>query len=137
MDQNRAIGLLRVKYPMDNKKRYITDYLIFPEYKRTMECLREMGVTTDSTTGFSMDDIDSVSIATEENTSNKKVIKDPERCRELLALVDNPWQPFTANTSGEQYILYIKFKSDHDDEYVHFYFNGMDLPDWVTEMFEK
>ena len=137
VNQNRAIGLLRVKYPMDNQKRYITDYLIFPEYTRTMECLREMGVTTDSTTGFSMDDIASVAIATKKNVNNKKVIKEPERCRELLALVESPWQPFVAHASGDKYILYIKFKTDRDDDYTDFYFNGIDLPDWVAELFEK
>lgn len=137
VDQNTAIGLLRVKYPMNNNKKYITDYLIFPEYTRTMECLREMGVTTDSTTGFSMDDIASVAISTSKNQQDKKIVKEPERCKELLALVENPWQPFVAHAAGSKYTLHIKFKTDRDDEYMEFGFEGMDLPDWVAEMFEK
>lgn len=134
-DEHKAIGLLTVKYPENNKKVYDTEYLIFPEYTRTMECLHEMGVTTDTTTGFSLEEIESVKICTYNDEKNKKAITDQTQIKELLSLVDNNWQPTNMGLDND-YQINIQFKNYKNTDTDFFVFYD-EVPDWLTEMFKN
>lgn len=134
-DEHKAIGLLTVKYPGNNKKVYDTEYLIFPEYTRTMECLHEMGVTTDTTTGFPLEEIESVTVCTSNDEKNKKTITDPAQIKELLSLVNHHWQP-TDEGLDNNYEIYIQFKNHKNTDMSFFHFDDK-VPEWLTKMFEK
>ncbi len=130
--ENTAIGCLSVKYPMDDGEYYDTNYLVFSEYTRTMECLEEMGVTTDREIGFTLETIDTVKIYTWDEESTGMIIKDVEQQKEILALIGNMWQPRSYNLNNESYGIEICFKNGN---YNYYHFNGEELPDWVKQIF--
>ena len=132
--ENTAIGRLTVKYPTDSGDPYSTEYLVFPEYTRTMECLKEMGITTDSTRGFDLEDIEEMKILEWEHESHNKSITDLEQQKEVLSLVRNDWQPYGNNSNNATYEIEVRFK---DGNVSYYYFNGKELPDWITDLVTK
>lgn len=135
--ENIAIGCLNIEYAIDRDRYASSDYLIFPEYTRTIECLKEMGVKTDPACGFDMEKIDSVTLCNSDMKLKKK-ITEKEKQRELLSYVINMWQPEIwksfEHSDNDSYRIDVKFVDEETDSYR---LSGKDLPDWVTEMFEK
>ena len=126
--ENTAIGRLTVNYMTASREQYSTQYLVFPEYTRTMECLQDLGVTTDSNTGFSMETIREVRLLSCEDDSSEQVITDLEQQRELLEKVRNNWQSLGNLSENIGCHLQIVFKNGNINYY---FFNGEELPDWI------
>lgn len=138
--EHTAIGLLTVEYPVEdanmieNPTTYTTNYLVFPEYTRTMACLQEMGVTTDSTIGLSLEDITAVKLYTASDKNDKKTITDATQIKEVLSLSGNNWQTFIPNLENTDYNIDVYFNNSGKTT-IHF--KGCDLPDWITQLFKK
>lgn len=137
-DTHIAIGRLTIDDPAsdyDYREDVKDDYLIFPEYTRTLQYLKELGIKTDMTTGFTLENISSVKVFNTYDSDNKKTVKDPERMKELLALTTNYWQYMGNNISDYVVKISLNDDEDGDGEYCRQLHNP--VPDWAKELFEK
>ena len=126
--------MLTVQYPISDETAYESYYMIFPEYTRTMECLKEMGVTTDITTGYTLEDISSIQIYGKNNEKHKKTINNPEQIKKLLTYTLNDWQ-LLGTTDFSNYEIDINFSDKYRKSSCASL--NKNLPNWVLALFEK
>ena len=134
IDHHSSIGMLTVQYPISDETAYESYYMIFPEYTRTMECLKEIGVTTDITTGYTLEDISSIQIYDKNNEKHKKTINNPEQIKKLLTYTLNDWQ-LLGTTDFSNYEIDINFSDKYRKSSCASL--NKNLPNWVLALFEK